>query len=464
MQMPITAASPAPAPAAGHVPSAKGADGAKFNQAFAQTMTGAPGKGTNAQPGGETASGVANAPGTPASPLGEHGSAADLLKAIEALLRQLGEIEGGKTDEPKTDDEPPGAPSNAELGDALQQLDNLLSLLAGIPMPQQPAAKTPADAAPDSDALKAGLQEALTDLGELLRQPNGAPTNRDQLALIGKELTELEALLGGKSPKADATAASRSADNGATVAEPADLVRALTTTSRNAAPQASVHLQRMAHRMLHASVLDASRKPEDDIAADALADAVPEAPDSATLPAGTAFELPRMTAALPKTVVSQQVPVQQFAATIQGLVVKQFNVTAGENGSSQAQLTLFPEHLGQVNVNISVHNGTLTAQFVTDTATAKDMLETQLAQLRSALQSQGLQVDKLVVSQSAVQGGNPFQQRQGHQGQEHEASKRNKSRGETIDEIDFSSDLEAVTTQQAVDRDLGLGRGIHTIA
>ncbi|SFI53216.1 flagellar hook-length control protein FliK [Paenibacillus sp. UNC496MF] len=464
MQMPITAASPSPAPAAGNASTAKGSDGVKFNRAFAQTMTGAQGKGTNAQPGGETASGVANAPGTPASPLGEHGSAADLLKAIEALLRQLGLTEGGKTDEPQTDDEPPDAPSNADLGDALQQLDNLLSLLAGIPMPQQPAANTLVEAAPDSDELKAGLQEALTDLGELLRQPNGAPTNRDQLALIGKELTALEALLGGKSPKADATAASRSADNGASVADSADMVSALTTTSQDAAPQASIHLQRMAHRMLHASVLDASRKPEGDGAVEAQAGAVPEAPDSATLPAGAAFELPRMTAAFPKTVVSQPVPVQQFAGTIQGLVVKQFNVTAGENGASQALLTLFPEHLGQVNVTISVHNGTLTAQFVTDTASAKDMLETQLAQLRSALQSQGLQVDKLVVSQSAVQSGNPFQQRQGHQGQEHDAPKRNKSRGEAIDEIDFSSDLETVTTQQAVDRDLGLGRGIHTIA
>ena len=142
--------------------------------------------------------------------------------------------------------------------------------------------------------------------------------------------------------------------------------------------------------------------------------------------------------------------------------MKQFNVSTG-NGLSQAQLTLYPEHLGQVNVNISVHNGTLTAQFVTDTVTAKDMLENQMAQLRSALQSQGLQVDKLVVSQSTVQP-NLFQDRQGQQGQNQGASKRNKSQDDAIDEIDFTADLEELSAQRAVDRDLGLGRGIHTIA
>ncbi|MFC4812384.1 flagellar hook-length control protein FliK [Paenibacillus sp. GCM10023250] len=459
MQMPITAASPGLAPAAAHVPSAKGADGPKFNQAFAQTMSGAQGQGANAQPVGDTASGIANAAGKPASLLGELVSAADLLEAIEALLQRL-----SKTDDAQADDESPGAPSDADLNAALLQLDILLSLLAGVPMPLQPAANTAVDAVPETGTLIAGLQEALADLGALLPQPNGMPANREQLALIGEELTKLEALLGGESPKADANAASRPAANATSAADPDDLAFAPLTTPPTTAPQAGQHLQRMAYRMLHASVLNAAPKPDGEGAAEAQNEGGPLAPEPVTLPAGMAFELSRMTAALPKTVVAQPVPVQQFAATIQGLVVKQFNVTTGENGVSQAQLTLFPEHLGQVSVNIAVHNGTLTAQFVTDTAAAKDMLETQLAQLRSSLQAQGLQVDKLVVSQSAVQSGNPFQERHGQQGREHEASQRNKSRGEAVGDIDFSSDLEDVTTQQAVDRDLGLGRGIHTTA
>ena len=116
-----------------------------------------------------------------------------------------------------------------------------------------------------------------------------------------------------------------------------------------------------------------------------------------------------------KPVVPQPVPVQQFAEAMQGLVVKQFSLTKA-NGVSEARISLYPENLGQVDVRISVTNGVITAHFITDTVTAKDMLDNQMAQLRSALQSQGLQVDRLEVSQTADQQTNLFQDRQGQNG------------------------------------------------
>lgn len=47
-----------------------------------------------------------------------------------------------------------------------------------------------------------------------------------------------------------------------------------------------------------------------------------------------------------------------------------------------------------------MQNGHLVAQFMTEHAGAKDMLEQQMNQLRAALQSQGLQVEKLEVTQN----------------------------------------------------------------
>ncbi|NBD22466.1 flagellar hook-length control protein FliK [Paenibacillus glycinis] len=502
MQMPISNASPAPAPGPGaaSAASAKGTDGGNFNQTLVQTVAGSQGKEASAQAGSETAvpAGAASASATLASLLGGKLDAKDLLAAIEALLQRLDDADAGDLSEATTE---------SNLADALQQLDDLLSVLAGVPLLQQPIATTQAGATSDGDAsadngtdagsallavlsnmnaavsqaasmqaaetavpnqaqavvanleelnaLKAGLQEALTDLRGMLQDPKGPSANKDQLALIGKELASVERLMQGKPAAASDPIA---AANNANAAEVVDSVRSLQTPI-----QGNAHLQRMSHQLLHVGLLNVVQQPEKQgTEAEASTKLAADANEINPQLAGANLDLQRQLASVAKPLIAQPVPVQQFASTIQGLVVKQFNVSTG-NGISQAQLTLFPEHLGQVNVNISVHNGTLTAQFVTDTVTAKDMLENQMAQLRSALQSQGLQVDKLVVSQTAVQP-NMFQDRQGQQGQNQGTSKRNKSQDDAIDEIDFTADLEELSTQQAVDRDLGLGRGIHTIA
>ncbi|MNN36274.1 Flagellar hook-length control protein FliK [compost metagenome] len=70
------------------------------------------------------------------------------------------------------------------------------------------------------------------------------------------------------------------------------------------------------------------------------------------------------------------------------------------HGMTEATISLFPEHLGQVDVKITMQNGHLIAQFATEHAFAKDSLEQQMNQLRSALQSQGIQVERLEVTQN----------------------------------------------------------------
>ncbi|BBI34436.1 flagellar hook-length control protein FliK [Cohnella abietis] len=110
-----------------------------------------------------------------------------------------------------------------------------------------------------------------------------------------------------------------------------------------------------------------------------------------------------------KATVPAQVPVQQFAQQMEKFLVKQFQLSQG-NGVSEAKLTLTPEHLGQVDIRIVLHNGQLTAQFITDNAMARDMIENQMAQLKTALNGQGLQVERLEVVQQPASTGTAFMQ------------------------------------------------------
>jgi len=106
------------------------------------------------------------------------------------------------------------------------------------------------------------------------------------------------------------------------------------------------------------------------------------------------------------------VPVQQFADQMSKFLVKQFQLTQG-NGTTEAKLTLTPEHLGQVDIRIVMHNGTLTAQFIADNPAARDMLENQMAQLRASLNGQGLQVDRIdVLQQPPTSSGTSFAQQE----------------------------------------------------
>ncbi|WP_018757846.1 flagellar hook-length control protein FliK [Paenibacillus terrigena] len=101
------------------------------------------------------------------------------------------------------------------------------------------------------------------------------------------------------------------------------------------------------------------------------------------------------------TVLRPAAPViqaQNFAPEMSQFI-KQLDIVK-LNGLSEAKIILFPEHLGQVDIRISVQNGHIVAQFMTEHAAAKDMLDMQMAQLRTALQSQGLQVEKLEVTQN----------------------------------------------------------------
>ncbi|CAN7467215.1 flagellar hook-length control protein FliK [Paenibacillus sp. LjRoot153] len=125
-------------------------------------------------------------------------------------------------------------------------------------------------------------------------------------------------------------------------------------------------------------------------------------------------------------------------------VLKNMKVTMSE-GFSEAKLSLFPKNLGHVDVKISMHDGQLFAQFAADTLAGKQMLESQLPQLRQALLTQGLQVEKLEVTQSQNMSSNMFQeQRQPQTFNQSQRQPKNRSGEIEVDAIEFKEDMEQI--------------------
>jgi flagellar hook-length control protein FliK len=133
----------------------------------------------------------------------------------------------------------------------------------------------------------------------------------------------------------------------------------------------------------------------------------------------------------------KEVHVSTFVREIAEMAIKQMKVVQG-NGITEATLKLMPEHLGQVDIKISIQNGQVVAQFLADSIRGKEMLESQLAQLRTALQGQGLQVDKLEVTQTHSSASSMFQDPRHQQRQNRSFSQPSRNgRGAEGDAIDF---------------------------
>lgn len=139
-------------------------------------------------------------------------------------------------------------------------------------------------------------------------------------------------------------------------------------------------------------------------------------------------------AAAPLKASAPPVPVEKFGQEMGRFLVSKLEII--QSGSlSEAKISLFPEHLGQVDVKITMQNGHMVAQFMTEHSFAKESLEAQMAQLRAALQSQGLQVGKLEVTQNASLSSHMYHD--GGQSGNGANQQQNGKRREMLPEEDF---------------------------
>ncbi|WP_010269565.1 flagellar hook-length control protein FliK [Paenibacillus senegalensis] len=123
--------------------------------------------------------------------------------------------------------------------------------------------------------------------------------------------------------------------------------------------------------------------------------------DTLSLNGPAALDAFQLTLSKPAAQPAQPLPtlptMERFYGDLQGFVLRSLLTTKG-NGVSEAKIALYPEHLGHVDVKITLANGQLTAQLTAHTMAGKEILETQLAQLRANLQNQGIQVERLDVT------------------------------------------------------------------
>lgn len=87
---------------------------------------------------------------------------------------------------------------------------------------------------------------------------------------------------------------------------------------------------------------------------------------------------------------------QQFREIVDQ-IVNQIKVTI-QPDETNMELTLSPEHLGNVNLSITSKGGVLTAQILTETQVAKEAIESQIYVLKDTLTEQGLKIEAIEVA------------------------------------------------------------------
>ncbi len=89
---------------------------------------------------------------------------------------------------------------------------------------------------------------------------------------------------------------------------------------------------------------------------------------------------------------------EALLAKLQGLF-KQTNF-GQQGGTNRLLVKLNPEQLGQIRIELIQINGVMTARILASTALGKEMLDSQLHQLRQSFNQQNIQVDRIDVTQA----------------------------------------------------------------
>jgi flagellar hook-length control protein FliK len=379
----------------------------------------------------------------------------------------------------------------AEIDAALGELQALMMALFGIPLPieesitatgQQAdiAAEAEADAgASEAPAVRGGLHETLAFVRSFLAEGAFRPLTKQENALFESLIGRLQRALAATDEAAHL--------DGSAEQQPQAEARATGVEIRLSA---EALLARLARGPMQASVaavvtetqhLEAARSVEaqnalqtgasapvqglqaqstsGDAAMAFAADSAETLPVAQTVQPTTANAAPlaaRTEAPVRQPVPS--VPVERFHEIVSDMAVRHFRMSAS-NGVSEARILLVPEHLGEVAVRITLQNGQLTAQFVTESAAARELIENQFVMLRGVLQSHGIQVDRLEATQgNAAAQSQLFQEQRQRGGQDRHEGQRGK-RGEDSLPV-FESEL----LEQAAIRELGYGRAINVKA
>ncbi len=106
-----------------------------------------------------------------------------------------------------------------------------------------------------------------------------------------------------------------------------------------------------------------------------------------------------------RSVFSLETPAEKPAGQAEALLMKLQGLFKQTNfgqlgGTNRLLVKLYPEHLGQVRIELIQVNGIMTARILASTALGKEMLDSQLHQLKQSFSQQNIQVDRIDVTQA----------------------------------------------------------------
>ncbi len=396
-----------------------------------------------------------------------------LLEMLNQLVSQLQQLEQSDLDTLSPEAEEQLAALLAAFQNVLQQLSQGTAMVASeqeVPLDSSFASVLSNDASTPKQIVKA-LRETLQQLSTAIASDEDGilPTSgfAGQLKNLLDSLAPLVTNAILTTPKAMANASEGQAATKSTdtvisgTAVPTDAMNETATVAQESRRPVQA-LRDPVWRFNVTGINDAAATDGQTTVVNSVA-AVEEASHSDSQPAWTFMQNDKLAAdsAVAKAAMPAQVPVQQFAEQIEKFLVKQFQLTQG-NGVSEAKLSLTPEHLGQVDIRIVMQNGQVTAHFMTENAMARDLLENQMSQLRTALSGQGLQVDRLeVVQQPSSSASTSFMQQEHRQSNSGSGNGSNgQGKGDYEDPAVFAAELERNSSL----KEFGYGSSLNVTA
>ncbi|CAM3751713.1 flagellar hook-length control protein FliK [Alkalicoccus chagannorensis] len=111
------------------------------------------------------------------------------------------------------------------------------------------------------------------------------------------------------------------------------------------------------------------------------------------------------------------------------------------NGTQQLSVRLTPENLGRLDITLQQVNGVMTARLMATTQMTRELLESQLHQLKQAFQGQNLQVERIEITQQQTQLWKD-QQEENRRQQEQQNQAEPEADQELEEELDFTDFLD----------------------
>ncbi|MDF0725184.1 flagellar hook-length control protein FliK [Cytobacillus sp. S13-E01] len=122
----------------------------------------------------------------------------------------------------------------------------------------------------------------------------------------------------------------------------------------------------------------------------------------------------------------QTVGQEQFIKEFQNILSRsQFGNL--QDGQQKLLIKLYPEHLGSLRIEILQKDNLMTARIIASTAAAKDVLESQVQNLKQSFLSQNIQIEKVEIAHQQLQQSERFLQKDSQQNQDSEQQQKSET-------------------------------------